>query len=106
MLVDYSIFLLLFLPFVFILVLKELGKCILVSIGGFWVLGVIYSYGMESMNTGLSPNAQGHFQIRLGRVLVVVAAQGRNTFVSFNFLGQQHVVHPCKTNLTGSLPSS
>ena len=71
----------------------------------FWVLVLIHSYGIESMDTGLSPNAQGHFRIHLGRVLVVVAAQGRNIFVSFNFLGQQLVVHPCKTNLTGSLPS-
>ena len=51
-----------------------------------WFLGV-GAYCMENMDTGLSPNAQGHFRIHLGRVLVVVAAQGRNTsfYVSFHF---------------------
>ena len=51
-----------------------------------WFLGV-GTYCMESMDTGLSPNAQGHFPlIHLGRVLVVVAVQERNTsfFVSFS----------------------
>ena len=39
------------------------------------VLGAYNDYG-----SGVSPNAQGHFPlIHLGRVLVVVAAQGRNT---------------------------
>ena len=71
-------FLLLFLPVVFILVLKELGKCIL-GVG---------AYCMESMDTGVSPNAQDRFPlIHLGRVLVFVAAQRRNAsffFVSFS----------------------
>ena len=67
-----------------------------------WFLG-IGANCMENTDTGVSPNTQDHFPlIHLGRVLVFVAAQGRNTsfFVSSNVeyvLGQQHVVYPYKT---------
>ena len=70
---------------------------------------------MESMGTGLSPNAHGHFpSIHLRRMLVVVAAQGRNTsvFVSFKLRvlpmwdSNMQYILTRQSNLSGSLASS